>query len=518
MSRLRHLIRKPILFLLLGLLVAGLFVFRDYGLTWDEPFFYGYADALGYAYTPANWLSGHFDLNLSYGPSATDHKTRGPAYLLLAREPVYLLESLGADMPSAWHLVNFLTYLVGVYFVYRLCSLFVRDLTAVVGAAFFALQPMLWGHAFINPKDMPFLVFLTGAVWLGFRMADRLLQDQDRSPLAQAGEILLPALFLGLATSNRVLGPLVGILVVVYFLAGRPRSRLILWMAVYALVAILVMLLTWPYLWESPLRFVQVFQFMSENPTVLTVLFAGTVYRAYDLPRRYLPFYLAAALTEFVWPLFLVGIARAGWMLRSLPRRLVAAGLLLAWFVIPLLYAVLLRPPLYDGMRHFLFILPPVFVFAAIALESLAAKVRARWLNVALGAALLAPGLYGIAQLHPYEYTYFNSFLGGTGGAFRHYETDYWLTCYREAVHDLDSSISTPVSLYVHREPEVALPYAAPNVAVFDQRGAAAQIQSGDYVLVNTRTNEDRETFRDAPVILSVGRAGATFCVIKRIP
>src|SRR5512142_466343 len=97
MSWLPAIVKRPILVLLAVLLLGGLFVFRDYGLTWDEPYFYGYADALGYAYTPANWFSGHFDLNQSYGPSAADHKTRGPAYLLLAREPVYFLQLLGLD-------------------------------------------------------------------------------------------------------------------------------------------------------------------------------------------------------------------------------------------------------------------------------------------------------------------------------------------------------------------------------------------------------------------------------------
>ena len=518
MSRLRSVFHKPVMLLLAALLVGGLFLFRDYGLTWDEPLFYGYADALGYAYTPANWISGHFDLTLSYGPSATDHKTRGPAYLLIAREPVYFLEHLGLDAASAWHLFNFLTFLVGVYFVYRLCALFVRDWTAVAAAAFFALQPMLWGHAFINPKDMPFLVFLSGAVWLGLRMVDRLLANESRSRSEQIAEVLLPAFFLGAATSNRVLGPLAGLLVLIYFVAGRPSRRVLPWIILYAILSVLVMLATWPYLWETPLRFVQVFQFMSENPTVLTVLFAGAVYRAYDLPRRYVPFLLGATLTEFVWPLFAVGVLRAGWMLRNLTRRFIAAGLMLAWFVIPLVYAIVARPPLYDGMRHFLFILPPVFVFVAIALDYLFLKIGKRWANTALAAVLLAPGVFGIIQLHPYEYAYFNSFVGGPGGAFRHYETDYWLTCYREAVLQFDATVTGPVNLYVHREPEVAQPYASANVSVLDQRGSVSQIQSGDYILVNTRTNEDRDTFHDAPAILSVGRAGATFCVIKRIP
>ena len=157
---------KPILILLAVNILIGLFVFRDYGFSWDEPLFYDYGDALGYAYSPREWFSGNFDLNNSYGSSGDDHKTRGPAYLLLAREPVYLLEALGLDEASAWHLINFLFFQLGVYFLYRLAARWMKPSAALAASALFSWQPLLWGHAFINPKDPPFLVFfLASSVW-----------------------------------------------------------------------------------------------------------------------------------------------------------------------------------------------------------------------------------------------------------------------------------------------------------------------------------------------------------------
>ena len=114
--------KKPILLLLAVNILIGLLVFLDYGLSWDEPLFYDYGEALAYAYSPQEWLSGNFDLNQSFGISGDDHKTRGPAYLLLGRGPVYLLEMLGFDQAAAWHLVNFLFFQLGVYFLYRLAS------------------------------------------------------------------------------------------------------------------------------------------------------------------------------------------------------------------------------------------------------------------------------------------------------------------------------------------------------------------------------------------------------------
>jgi hypothetical protein len=98
---LKRFVDNPILILLAINIIVGLFVFRNYGLAWDEPLFYDYGDALGYAYSPREWFSGDFDLNNSFGSSGDDHKTRGPAYLLLAREPVYLLEAFGLDEASA---------------------------------------------------------------------------------------------------------------------------------------------------------------------------------------------------------------------------------------------------------------------------------------------------------------------------------------------------------------------------------------------------------------------------------
>jgi hypothetical protein len=219
-----------------------------------------------------------------------------------------------------------------------------------------------------------------------------------------------------------------------------------------------------------------------------------------------------------VWPLFGAGVLATAWKLRTGGRKLLIAILTLAWLAIPVFYVVARRPPLYDGMRHFLFVAPPIFVFAALALDLAFERIRRSGVRMAVAILVIVPGLIGIVGLHPYEYTYFNALVGGTGGAFRHYETDYWLTCYKEAVQRFSASVQIPVRLFVHREVAVAAPYASSDVTVLDERGAARNIIAGDYLLINSRTNEDQHTFRDAPEVLTVGRAGATFCAIKRIP
>lgn len=527
----KRLAEKAIFLLLAVNILVGLFIFRDYGYSWDEPLFYDYGNALGYAYSPREWFSGSFDVDNSYGSSGDDHKTRGPAYLFLARTPVYFLESIGLDQASAWHLVNFLFFQLGVYFLYRLSARWMSPYAALAGSALFAWQPMLWGHAFINPKDPPFLTFFLASICLGFEMVDQITQHKPRF-----SAIIFPATVLGITTSIRVLGPLAGLLVFGYFVCAillhkNLRGSVALWLffLAYGAIAIVAMFLTWPYLWEEPTtRFIDVFRLMSDNPTTLSVLFGGEVYRAGELPRRYMPFMLATTLTEPVWILFGLGILAGYWKLfksnsASKISNLVTATLTLSWFLILVAYVIIRKPAMYDGIRHFLFIIPPIFIFTGFAFEFLFQKIQnftgfsTYWLYAGFVLVILLPGILGIARLHPYEYTYYNSFIGGTSNAFRAYETDFWLTCYKEAVEELNQA-NEPLTLFVHREAYIAAYYAEQHINVRDRRGAVNEAQSGDYILVNTRTNEDRRILRDVPAAIQIGRGEAIFCIIKRVP
>src|ERR1044071_8282194 len=47
--------------------------------------------------------------------------------------------------------------------------------------------------------------------------------------------------------------------------------------------------------------------------------------------------------------------------------------------------------------------------------------------------AVLALSIIPIVRLHPYQSTYYNELVGGTRGASLRFETDYWLSSYREA-------------------------------------------------------------------------------------
>jgi len=508
--------KSPILILLTVNLIIGLSTFRDYGYSIDEPLFYDYADSIGYAYSPVEWFSGDFVITRAFGASPADHGNRGPAYLLFARFPAHLLQSLGLDVASSWHLVNFLTFQIGLYFFFIFCLRWMKPWAAFGATAFLSTQPILWEHAFINPKDPPFLVFFLITLELGFRMSERLANPgPGETKLDTLKHIILPAIFLGLTTNIRVLGPLAAVLAGLYFLTLRRPAR-IWWFVPYGLIAYVVMVITWPYLWEAPIgKFIHVVQFMADNPTTLQVYFYGALYPADALPGRYLPVMMFITLTEPVWPLVTLGFVIA--TIRTLRKNIQWQTLLptIGWFVIPFVYVLLRRPPMYDGFRHFLFILPPVIVLGGITLDAIFNRVKRPWLQGAIILALLLPGVIPGIRLHPYEYTYYNQFVGGTGQAALRYETDYWLTCYKEAVEQLGRVSQGPVNLFVRREFYIAAYHAPENVNVSDFK--LKNIEPGDYILYHSRAFPNLQRNADTNIYFQrVERDGAIFCETRK--
>ncbi len=504
--------------LFFALALAGLFTFRHYGQSWDEPLFYNYAAAISSAYQPAHWLNVP---ESAYGSSAEDHKYYGPAYLLAAR-PLQqaLIFVFKLEEADAWHLVNFLNFLLALAFFRALAKRTLPPNPATVATAFFALQPIFWGHAFINPKDIPFMTAFLAAMVFGLKWLDAPSAENRKS----LGWLMIAALALGVASAIRVIGPLAGVLVVISAVfsareAGPRRAVFItrlLPLFLYAALAILVMFLLWPFLWQNPLtRLLEVLAHMSDNPTELAVLFRGQIFRANEMPARYFPQMLALTLTLPTWPLALIGFGRMA--LNRETRR--AALIYSLWFGLVTAYILLRTPAVYDGFRHFFFILPPVFIFVAHGIEEIRRRMKsAPILSLAFSLLILFPGLLGILRLHPYEYTYYNALTGGTGGAYRAYETDYWLTCYREALTWAREN-QPEIPVYIQREIHLAQIYSSGLTLLPLGVETPESLPSGARLLFSTRADLDtRSVFRNLPIEKTFGRAGADFCLLKRKP
>ena len=171
---------------------------------------------------------------------------------------------------------------------------------------------------------------------------------------------------------------------------------------------------------------------------------------------------------------------------------------------------------LYDNFRQLFFLLPPVFVVGGLALEGLFSRFNKLWLNGIVIALLALPGIYACIHLHPYEYIYYNSFVGGVKGAFRNYELDYWATSYKEAAEYLNEVAFVDEKIGVVGTDLIFKPYARPDLKVNYFNGVDVG-EGFDYVVVSSRANNDLAICPNAKVIKTIERDGAVLATIKKI-
>jgi len=109
--------------------------------------------------------------------------------------------------------------------------------------------------------------------------------------------------------------------------------------------------------------------------------------------------------------------------------------------VFPVAFAIAIKAVLFDGMRHFIFVLPLAAVASAlVASQGLTRLGRFRYRKpiYAVIALYCIAHISVMAMLHPDQYVYYNSFVGGVAGAEQKFKLDYWANSYAEAVQGLE--------------------------------------------------------------------------------
>ena len=280
-------------------------------------------------------------------------------------------------------------------------------------------------------------------------------------------DLIFAGVVLGLATAVRAIAPFAGVMIFLAMFA-KLRSRAWAPAIAYFVVAGIVTYLAWPRLWDGPIqRYLEGLGILSNFPHFPgRVLFNGELYGARDLPLFYLPVLLSIQFTEPLVLSVYVGLCILSW--RLLRNRLRTDLLLYVGlgFILPLLGLMLLNPTLYHNFRQALFLIPPMFLLAAFTLEWVFRRINKSLARIVLIAMLALPGIYSSAKLFPYEYVYYNSLVGGLGGAPNRYELDYWRISLREVALELNRIAPPGAIIVVTRSAGLFVEYARPDLVV----------------------------------------------------
>ncbi|MDA9529516.1 MULTISPECIES: glycosyltransferase family 39 protein [unclassified Bradyrhizobium] len=421
--------------------IAGL-TFRDYGLGWDDYTHAEYADLLlrmfgsGFKDTAAlsfanlYMYGGGFDM---------------VAALLHKFIPLELFETR--------RLVGAIVGVIGLAVTWRLGRRVGGPLAGLASLLLLALCPIFYGHMFMNPKDAPFAVAMI-ILMLGLvRLAEEYPRPSPRT-------VLIVGLGAGLSLGCRILGGLALVYAVLGFIPllledlrneGLRESVRRFAHVVYVLLpglvlGYLVMGLIWPWsIMEpgNPFDALTYFSHFFEKPW--KEMFDGAIVSVPDMPWSYLPTLFALQLPEVMLVLTAGAVFSTFAMLprRGVPARRKTILLMLTLAAtLPLVIAMVKRPALYNGIRHFVFVIPPMAVLGGVAFAWAMERLRANhrtWQPVVLATFCfgLALSLAEMIRLHPYQYTHFNHIAGTVRGADDRFMLDYWGLALKQASDEL---------------------------------------------------------------------------------
>ena len=418
-------------------LIASL-TFRDYGLGWDDYTHAEYADLLLRMYG-----SGFKD---SAALSFANLYMYGGGFDMAA---ALLHKVIPLELFETRRLLGAVVGLIGLAVTWRLGRRVGGPFAGLATLLLLVLCPTFYGHMFMNPKDAPFAVSMA-ILMLG------LVRLAEEYPSPSPRTILIVGLGAGLAVGSRILGGLALIYAVVGFLpllleeihthsareAVRRFAHVVYVLLPGLVLGYLVMGLIWPWsIMEpgNPLQALTYFSHFFEKPW--KEMFDGALVSVPDMPWSYLPTLFALQLPEVLLGLAIAGVVGTFMSLSrtDVPARRKTILLMLTLAAtLPLVVAMVKRPALYNGIRHFIFVIPPMTVLAGVAfawLMNWLKQHRRSWQPAVL--AVFAFGLMlplgEMIRLHPYQYTHFNHIAGTVRGADDLFMLDYWGLALKQA-------------------------------------------------------------------------------------
>ncbi|MBX9777890.1 MAG: glycosyltransferase family 39 protein [Xanthobacteraceae bacterium] len=426
--------------------VVALLTFRDYGLGWDDYTHAEYGDLLLALYS-----SGFADRRALSWVNLYEY---GGGFDLAA---ALLAKILPFSVFETRRLTGAIVGLLGLLIVWRTGRRVGGPLAGLIALALLATCPLFVGHAFMNAKDAPF------AVAMAFLLLG-LVRAFEQYPRPGAATVVLAGIAAGLAIGTRILGGFgalyaLGALALIVTIEARrdglrvavgAAGRFMLRLLPGLLLGYAAMALVWPWGATEPLnpfRALQYFSRFFEEPW--DELFGGALIKVTQMPRSYLPTLLALKLPEMFMALALGGVIGAligAFRSGNEPNRRAVLLLVALAAALPVAIAVAMRPAMYNGVRHFLFIVPPLAVAGGLAGAWLFDVLRRRGHLAAIGATVvfgvgIALPVADMVHVHPFEYTSFNRLAGGVAGARDRYMLDYWGLSLKQASQGLAAKI-----------------------------------------------------------------------------
>ncbi len=485
--------RFPLFLFLIFYILLSLFTYKAYGITNDEPEEYALGKLL-YIKLIAD------DPVLEKSFVINDGKSNLYDYDRIYQAGLYALNS--SESYEIYHLLNLLTACLIFIAAYEMCYKFAKNnKLALIGPILILLTPRFFGHIAANPKDVPF------AIVYFISLASIVLLKKHDQPLS----ILLLGISFGFTQSLRLVGYSIYVIYLIFALLEKNNFAnfkkifsIILRFSLIFCVGFLIHLLSHPFLGADPLgNFMSLINSSKNYPWSGKILYNSQLITTQELPWHYLPTWIL--ITTPISIIFLMG-----YNLKFYKKHQPAEKLLWLAFNVNLILFFVLKPKIYDGLRHMLHLLPLISTLAAFSLIRLIKQKKKIVTTVMLTHLFFI--IICIIRLFPYQYTYFNELILGTRGAEGKYELDYWGASYKETVTWLNKNTDQDQkqTVYICGDTAQFTHYASEHLK------PAKNIDEAEIIICHTRADNEEKLEQFHEILHQVKRNDVVLNKVKK--
>ena len=433
------------------------------------------------------------------------------------------------------HLLSAIFGVVGILGAYKITRELANERAAFLTALLLTLTGAWSGAMFTHTKDVSFGACMIWALYYTLLISKEL----PRTPLRLSLKL---GIAIGFALGLRIGGAFAVIyLLLLVFIAGLLKTKKLgervnfWWKSALGLVpagmiAFVIMAICWPWAVMGSDHILIAAKSFSHFAFNMNTIANGQWVSIGDISRFYLFQYLAVRLPE----IFLLGLLAAivmvlakltniqttyrAYFSHKLPEISLAIAVLF-----PIIFVLYDRPALYNGVRHFTFIIPPLAVLAGIGLSKawqvLSAHKKLQLAFTSVCVLLVLNTAYLLFALRPYEYVYYNHFAAKNFAEAQHkWEADYWSSSLIDAGKMLNDYLSAEQkdATNEHQGPYyvAVCAEAFQGQAYLDKRFQVTE----DWVLADffmSSTNMNCDQVLKGKMVGTVERLGAKLAVVK---
>ena len=350
------------------------------------------------------------------------------------------------------HIVNMSFGVSALFGLSKIAKELFNDKVSKITFLICFLNPHFFNHMIMNERDLIVAFCNIWATYLILRYLKNQNIYQKRNKY-----IIFAGLTVGLGLGVRVvfLGTLLPIvflsLIDILFLKKIINKNFSLKKFLFDCLKIIIiayffMIAFWPHTHEN--IFILPFKFVFESFSTSQIgaplgLLNGEFYFTKQTPKSYIFVNLINKLPEFILFAYIIFIFilfnRKNFFATKFKSFYYKIFIITLIIIFPNLVLFINPYSIYDGIRHFLYIIPYISIIPALIIYYLYSSLNNQ-LNKILLISILSMFLFflfNFLSLTPYHYTYLNTFSGKFINADKKFENDYWGISLRELINQI---------------------------------------------------------------------------------